>query len=234
MHSRWVLMCLAAGVMFGAATPRACAQYGHTMAVVSRQRLYMEYFRTKRAQKKLVERLQLYRREYKDQRVEIEAFEKVVKSAKSDALDPDFTVAERDVRRSFAEKKMLELTKMRNDLQERTQARNKELNNQAGRMRERIMNKLDREIAEYAERKGLLLVFDRGDESANQLSALVYVAPVLDITDPILELLNAGAPAPGEEDDDDLEALLGEERLTNVTEQASDVPVEKDERKAEE
>ena len=136
-----------------------------------------------------------------DMMKELKAMETDFNSAKStyqkllnDSNDQAVSVEEREKRKKMAEDKLKEAK----DLDERAGAYKRQastrLEEQANRVRQSIFKEIQNVVSAKAKAAGYSLVLDTAAQSANGAPVVLYNNNEFDITDSVLDQLNAAAP----------------------------------------
>ncbi|MBN1671276.1 MAG: OmpH family outer membrane protein [Kiritimatiellae bacterium] len=169
------------------------AEEAFQIGVVDMARLYGEFYQTKRAQQRLGDTWAEFEREFKAREEEIGAMEKAAETLRREAVDPKLDDARKLAKRVEAEDKMLEIVKKRNDLGELRLTYKRQYDAQYKRMRDALVAQIREVVGAHAERKGYELVLDASGITQSALPVLIYHAPITDLTNDVLAILNADA-----------------------------------------
>jgi outer membrane protein len=112
------------------------------------------------------------------------------------ANDPTLSPEARADRNKAFEAKMQDLQNMQAKLQQTTQERNSELQDEIVRRHNEIVQEIAKVVTDYSAPQGFDLVIDKSSSSATGVPILLYSSSKLvDITDAVIAKLNADAPA---------------------------------------
>ena len=160
------------------------------IGTVDMNKIFNEYEKTKKAQKRLSEVEDQAKKEL-DERMEsykkvLEALKKIEQEATNEALSNE---VKEEKRRSFQEKAN-EARTLEREINEFRQTRQKQIREQIMRMRRGLIGEIVTAITEKVKVEKYDLVFDRTGPSSSGYPLVVYARDVLDFTDPIIELIN--------------------------------------------
>jgi hypothetical protein len=110
------------------------------------------------------------------------------------ANDQALAAAERESRQTDAEKKLLELRQIEQDIAQFENTSKSTLMEQQRRMRDRILEEIKEVVAIKAQEKSLALVIDVAAETINQTPVVLYNNGANSITKEVLAELNARGP----------------------------------------
>jgi len=181
----WV-MAMAAGAAF-AANPGELK-----IGVVDMARVMDTFPETKAAEAQLEKQKAEFEKERKDMLEEYRKLREEYEAAVKDAENPAWSEAERKKKSAAAEGKLSAMDDKRQMVRETSDLRQKQLQDQTLRMRQRILEKLRHAVSEYAEMHGYTMVLD-GAAGVASLPPVIYRQDALDITEDVLKVT-----APGE------------------------------------
>src|ERR1700746_2275244 len=175
----------------------ALAQGTMKIGTVDMQRAFKEYNKTKEAEVKINDAKNAAKKEYDDR---AEAYKKALeennnlnKQLESPALSAEKktqTAKERD-------DKIANIKNMEREINDFRQTRERQLQEQAMRMREGIVKEITDVVMEKVRAKNLDLVFDKSGMSINGVPVLMYSHDNIDFTNDIITVLNKpGRAAP--------------------------------------
>jgi len=181
----------------GLACVAACGMAAATelkVATVSMERVFDEYYKTKEANanfKARADEVDVKRRELvgdvKGAKVDLEALS-------SESRDKSLSDSAREKKKRAAEEKFSQYKDAEEKLMEFDKAQKKTFGDQMREAQKGIVKEIGTVIQAYAKEKGFTLVLDSSGKTMNSIEALVYADPALDITEPIMTLLNKDAP----------------------------------------
>jgi len=107
----------------------------------------------------------------------------------------DITLSEeiRDGKRILYENRLMDFRKKQKEIEEFTTRRQQQLQLQANRMSQKVMDEIRQTVVEYAKSNGLMAVIDSSSRRA-VVGVFIYTHPDVDITEDILNVLNSKRP----------------------------------------
>jgi len=164
------------------------------IATIDLNKAFSNYWKKKEAEANLKDMQMDMEKEFKnlveDAKKAKEAYQKLLNDANDQAVSPE----EREKRRRMADDKYKEMK----EAEERAGAYNKQamttLEERSRRIRESILKEIQNVINAKAKAAGYSLVIDSAAESRNFTPIVLYNSNELDITDSVLDQLNAAAP----------------------------------------
>lgn len=181
-------LCLALATALNAAEP--------TMAFVSMERLFDDYYKTKAANIQLKARFEtadVPRRELMNQ---VKTLKTEVEKLGAEARDKSLSDAERDKKRTAAEDKFVLFRDAEQKLAEFDNTYKKQFGEQMKQSQQQLVGEIRAVINAYVKEHGIRIVFDSSGKTLNSVESVVYYDPAFDITEPILKLLNKNATEP--------------------------------------
>lgn len=171
------------------------AQAQTRIGVVDYKKIMSGYWKTKEATAALKDRREDLLKELKGLSDQIKKGEDDFKDLNEKANDPAISADEKDKRKQSAEGKLKEISELKDRAREFDRNASANLNEQAQRMSERIDEKIRAVIASKAKSAGYALVFDTTARSADNRPVVAYSSGENDMTEGVIEQLNADAPA---------------------------------------
>ena len=189
---------VSAAVIAAIAFPIATFAQG-TMKVgtVDMNRAFKEYHQTKDAEAKINEAKNAAKKEY-DERAEtykkaLDEINKLNQQLETPALSADAKSSKAKER----DEKITSIKNMEREINEFRQTRERQLQEQALRMREGIVKEITDVVLEKVKSNNLDLVFDKSGMSLNGVPLLMYSRDTVEFTNDIITVLNkGGASAP--------------------------------------
>lgn len=160
------------------------------IGVVNVERVIKEYEAARQAEARLEERAKTFAEENEEMRMHYEQLKREFERLRDESLDAVLTDAARDQRRREAEKKLDEIAGYEQKIREKVSLRRGQLSDQRRRVFHSLIETIRGAITRHAEREGFTLVLD-GSTASEGVSAVLYHRPRHDITDAVIELLNA-------------------------------------------
>ena len=181
-------LCLALATALNAAEP--------TIAFVSMERLFDDYYKTKAANVQLKARFESMdgpRRELMNQ---VKTLKTEVEKLGAEARDKSLSDAEREKKRTAAEEKFALFRDAEQKLAEFDGTYKKQFGEQMKQSQQQLVGEIRAVIQAYVKEHGIRIVFDSSGKTLNSVESVVYYDPVFDITEPILAILNKNAVEP--------------------------------------
>jgi len=172
-----------------------------SIGIIDLKKVFDGYYRTKQADTQIKDRAsdldkarQAMLGDYEEAKA---TFEQLRDSANDQALAAD----ERDSRRAAAERKLVELRQIEQDVAQFDRTSRSTLAEQQRRMRDRILEEIKEVVTSKARESGFALVIDVAAETVNQTPVVMYHNGANDLTTVVLNELNSRGPielpAPG-------------------------------------
>ena len=157
------------------------------------ERVFDGFYKTQLAKSKVEVQQQDIEKEKQVMVDEMNALSAEVDSLKKEARDTTLTDEIRDSKRLLYEERLLTLRAKQKEIEEFTTRRQQQLQVQVTRMSQSIMDEIRQTVVEYAKSEGLQAVIDNSARRA-AIGVFVYTHPDLEITEPILTILNSKRP----------------------------------------
>jgi len=161
------------------------------LAFIDLDRVFNEYSKTKTADAQLKAQADEFNAERKELIAEYEKLQEEFNKLRDAAQNPALNVDAAEQKKSEAEDKLVEIREYERKIRRFDESRRKQLDDQSRRMRKNIVEEMRKIIEEYARTQGFIAVMDSSGQSLNGVESLLYVDPKYDITDAILDQLNA-------------------------------------------
>lgn len=161
------------------------------IAVIDMRRVFQEYEKTKEVEKKLQEQSDMFREYSLKLSSQIQALKKEFEKARDESQD-NFALseAERENRRLKARELYEQLLMRQQELKNYNQSRAEQIRSIYEKQRSDILEEIRKVVQTRAVLMGFQLVLDRSGSTSNEISAVVYYMPQMDITESVLEELN--------------------------------------------
>jgi len=182
---------LSAALIASIAFPIATfAQGSLNVGTVDMNRAFKEYDKTKDAEAKINEAKNAAKKEYDDRaesyKKALDEINKLNQQLEAPALSADAKSAKAKER----DEKITSIKNMEREINEFRQTRERQLQEQALRMREGIVKEITDVVMERVKAKNLDLVFDKSGMSLNGVPLLMYSRDNVEFTDDIVTALN--------------------------------------------
>lgn len=180
-------------VVAGLLTSSASAQ--GRIATVDLSKLFDGYWKTKQAEAALKDRVAELEKEAKGMGEDLkkgnEEYQKLLMSANDQAVSSD----EREKRKKSAETKLKELKELQEALGQFERQARTTLDEQRLRLRNNLLGDIKLALNSKAKSAGYALVLDTSAESVKNTPVVLYSSGDNDLTDAVLQQINATAPA---------------------------------------
>lgn len=188
----WLRKLIPAVLLLGVLNGTAWAQT--RVATVDLRKLFDGYWKTKQADAALKDRAADLDKEYKGLRDDHKKLTEQYQKTLADANDQAVSSEERDKRKKTAEAKLKDIKDAEETIGQFERQARTTLDEQRRRMRDNVLGEIRTTINAKAKSGGYGLVVDTAAESPNATPIFVYSSGDNDLTQAVLEQLNAGAP----------------------------------------
>jgi outer membrane protein len=166
------------------------AQGALKIGTVDMQRAFKEYNKTKDAEAKINDARMAAKKEYDDR---AEAYKKALDEINSlnKQLDaPALTAEAKTQKAKERDDKIANIKKMEREINDFSQTRDRQLQEQLGRMREGIVKEITDVVVEKVKANNMDFVFDKSGLSMNGVPVVMYAPANVDFTSDIIAVLN--------------------------------------------
>jgi Skp family chaperone for outer membrane proteins len=164
------------------------------IATVDLRKLFDGYWKTKQADAALKDRAADLDKEYKGLRDDHKKLTEEYQKTLADANDPAVSSEERDKRKKTAETKLKEIKDAEETIGTFERQARTTLDEQRRRMRDNVLGEIRTTINAKAKSGGYGLVVDTAAETPNSTPVFIYNSSDNDLTQSVLDQLNATAP----------------------------------------
>jgi outer membrane protein len=171
------------------------AQADQKIAVISLKKAFDGYWKTKQADVQLKDRAGEFEKQHKDIVDNYQKANEDYKKMLDGANDQAVSSEERDKRKKNAEGKLRDIQGIEQQLRQFDSTARSTLQEQQRRMRDSILGEIQDEVKKKAKAGGFTLVIDTAAETINSTPVVVFTSNESDITEEVLSVLNATAPA---------------------------------------
>lgn len=161
---------------------------------VDLEQVFNEFYKTKQAKSRIEAQQQDIRDEQKVMEDEIITLSNAADTLKKEARDSVLTEEIRDSKRLLYEERLLELRAKQKEVEAFVSRRQQQLQTQSVRMSELIREEIRHTIVEYATGEGYLAVLEDSSRRPTGLGGVIYTHPSIEITEPVLNILNSKCP----------------------------------------
>src|SRR4051812_46087910 len=187
---------LSLALLASIAFPVAAFSQGMKIGTVDMNRAFKEYNKTKDAEAKINEAKNAAKKEYDDRaegyKKALDEINKLNQQLEAPALSADAKSAKSKER----DEKIASIKNMEREINEFRQTRERQLQEQALRMREGIVKEITEIVMERVKVNNLDLVFDKSGMSLNGVPLLMYAKENVDFTSDVITVLNKPGRAP--------------------------------------
>ena len=177
-------------VVLALALPAATYAQGLKVGTVDMNRAFKEFNKTKDSEKKINEAKDSAKKEYDDRaenyKKALDEINKLNQQLDSPALSADKKASmgkERD-------EKIANIKNMEREINDFRQTRERQLQEQAMRMRETLVKEITDVIMDRVKSSGYDMVFDKSGQSTNFISVVMYAKESMDFTTDVITTLN--------------------------------------------
>jgi|RhiMethySRZTD1v2_1073278.scaffolds.fasta_scaffold961184_1 outer membrane protein len=187
---KFLSFALATGLAFPIAS---FAQTNLKIGTVDMQRAFKEYYKTKDSESKVNDAKNAAKKEFDDRadgyKKALDEVNKLNQQLDAPALSPDAKAQKSKER----DEKIANIKTMEREINEFRQTREQQLQQQAMRMRESIVQEITEIVLERVKANGMDLVFDKSGQSTNYVPIVLYSRDSADFTAEIITALNKKA-----------------------------------------
>ena len=181
---------LSLALLASIAFPVAAFSQGMKIGTVDMNRAFKEYNKTKDAETKINEAKNAAKKEYDDRaesyKKALDEINKLNQQLEAPALSADAKTAKAKER----DEKITSIKNMEREINEFRQTRERQLQEQALRMREGIVKEITDVVMDRVKANNLDLVFDKSGMSLNGVPLLMYSRDTVEFTNDIVAVLN--------------------------------------------
>lgn len=190
---------LAAGLLGFATGARAEVKIG----IIDLKKVFEGYYKTKQASAHLQDEKAEIDRDYKDLLERFKKDEEDWKKLLDKANDQAVSAEERDKSKQTAEKKLLGLRELEQSIKQFERVNASKMNDKQDRLREKILVEIREVINAKAKGAGYSLIIDTAARSVSGMPVVLFTNGENDLTDGVLNQLNASAPVTTSKSSDD-------------------------------
>jgi outer membrane protein len=172
------------------------------IATVDLRKVFDGYWKKKQAEAALKERQTDMEKEDRNMVDDYKKAKDDYQTLLTSANDQAVSTEERDKRKNAAEDKLRRIKEMEDTIAQYERQARTTIGEQSQRMRSNILTEIRNVVNSKAKAAGYFLVIDTAAESINNTPVFLYANNETDITDAVLQQLNATAPADALKTDD--------------------------------
>jgi outer membrane protein len=177
-------------VVLALALPAATYAQGLKVGTVDMNRAFKEFNKTKDSEKKINEAKDAAKKEYDDR---AENYKKALDEINKLNQQLDSPALSADKKTSMAkerDEKIANIKNMEREINDFRQTRERQLQEQAMRMRETLVKEITDVIMERVKSNGYDMVFDKSGQSTNFIAVVMYAKESMDFTTDVITTLN--------------------------------------------
>jgi outer membrane protein len=162
------------------------------MAIIDMEKVFQEYYKTKIGDANLKRQAEIFK-DYSDKLADsLQKLQDEFKSLRDASQNIVLSDAERESRRLAAQDKYRQVTEKEAELRQYSRDKQRQLRDDFEKMRLEIIDEIKRVVKERCALDGSSLVLDKSGMTLNNIPAIIYFNPALDITDSVIKDLNRG------------------------------------------
>jgi outer membrane protein len=168
----------------------ASAQSMVKIGTVDMKKVFDGYYKTKDAEQRINEARNAAKKEFEER---MESYQKGVADVKKlneEIESPALSKEAKETKSKSRDEKVGELKNMEREINEFRSTREKQLQEQSGRMRQGIVEDISKLVNEKVKSESFDLVFDKSGMSLNGVAVVMYAKDAYDFTDTIITTLN--------------------------------------------
>jgi outer membrane protein len=177
-------------VVLALALPAATFAQGLKVGTVDMNKAFKEFNKTKDSEKKINEAKDAAKKEYDDR---AENYKKALDEINKLNQQLDSPALSADKKTSMAkerDEKIANIKNMEREINDFRQTRERQLQEQAMRMRETLVKEITDVIMERVKSSGYDMVFDKSGQSTNFISVVMFAKDSMDFTNDVVTALN--------------------------------------------
>jgi outer membrane protein len=169
------------------------------VGTVDMNRIFASYYKTKDAESRINEARSAAKKELDDRMDTHKATLEEIKKLDESINKPELSKEAKEAKAKERDQKLGEFRNLEREINEFRQTREKQLQEQAVRMRNGIVEEITKIVSEKVKKENYDLVLDRSGNSLNGVPICVFANNALDFSEAIIEELNKNKPAGGSE-----------------------------------
>ncbi len=175
--------------------PIASTQAQINIAVINLEKVFNGYHKTEETQGLLNERLAQFQKEMQEMQTDFQKLVDETQKLRDQVTDQALSTTARAERQKAFEAKIKQVQDMERKIQEFRATRGKQFDEQSIRMRQGIVEEINKVVEKFGKDNKLNLILDISGKSMAATSVVLYSDGLRDITEDILKLMNNNRPA---------------------------------------
>lgn len=162
------------------------------IAIVDMERIFQDYYKTKIQDANLKRQAEIFK-DYSDKLSDsLQKMQDEFKSLRDSSQNIALTDVERESRRLAAQDKYRQVTAKEAEMRQYNREKQRQLRDDFEKMRTDIIEEIKRIVKERCALEGYSLVLDKSGMTLNNIPAIIYFNPAMDITEGVIKDLNRG------------------------------------------
>ena len=178
---------------FCAAAPAVHAQ--NKVATVDMNKVFSGYYKTKDAENKINDAREVAKKELDERMESHKTMLDEINQLNKDIDNPALSATAKTDRSKKREDKIAQVRQLEQEIQEFKASREKQLQEQAVRMRNQIVEEIMKVINDHVKDKKYDMVFDKSGQSLNGVQFVLYSQENMDFSDEVITALNKSRPS---------------------------------------
>jgi outer membrane protein len=162
-----------------------------TIAVADMNRVFNEYYKTKNAEANLKEQAEIFKKYAENLNESFKKLQEEFKELRDASQNIAISEVERESKRLAAQDKYRQLKEKEIELKNYSDEKQEQIKKKYAEVRENLLAEIKAVIDREAAKKGYTLVLDISGKTLNQIPAVISYKKELDITENILNEINA-------------------------------------------
>ena len=192
MKIRFTLTSLLAAAAFCAAAPAAHAQ---KIATVDMNKIFQGYYKTKDAENKINDARESAKKDLDERMESHKGMLDEINQLNKDIDNPALAQQAKSDRQKKREDKINQVRQLEQEIQEFKNSRERQLQEQAVRMRNQIVEEIMTVINARVKNDNYDLVFDKSGQSINGVAVVLHSKDSMEFSDDVITSLNKNRPA---------------------------------------
>jgi outer membrane protein len=173
----------------------AGVQAQNKVGVVDMNKVFSGYYKTKDAENKINEAREVAKKELNDRLESHKQMLDEINQLNKDLESPALSKQAKEDKSKKRDEKVGQFQQLENEIKEFKQTREKQLQEQAVRMRNQIVEEIMKLVSDKVKSDGYDLVLDKSGQSLNGVMIVLYSKDNMEFSDDIVSSLNKNKPA---------------------------------------
>lgn len=165
------------------------------VAVVDTTRILKEYYKTALAEAHIQQQIHDFTAERDKLMAQHKKMKQEFEDLREESQNKALTEEAREKKKELAEAKLTAVIEFENTIREKAASRKKDLEGEGRKIQSELAKSIKTAITACSQKGGYTLVLADGGLLGNGLESVLYVDSKMDITDEVLNILNADKPA---------------------------------------